>query len=233
MFASIITNAFAINPLVGGILGSTIVMGVKRGLFSNEAGQGGGAIASASAEVRHPAEQGLAQAFSVYVDTILVCTATALMILSTGMFNVFDSSGGEMIYAGAPQLGNNYVAFTQSAIDTVFHGFGGGFVSIALLFFVFTTVMAYYFYAESSIKYIFHTCGKENSSKAEKFVVWTYRIFFLAATIFGAAKETDVIWQIGDIGVGMTTWINIIVILLISPLAIRSLKDYEQKFLKK
>ena len=229
MFVSIVTNAFAINPLCGGIIGTTIMMGVKRGLFSNEAGQGGGAIASASAEVRHPAEQGLAQAFSVYVDTILVCTATALMILSTGMFNVFDSASGEMIYAGAPELGNNYVGFTQAAIDTVFTGFGGGFVSVALLFFVFTTVMAYYFYAESSIIYI---CQSMRKPRSPRLAIWIYRILFLAATVFGAAKEADVIWQMGDIGVGLTTWINVIVILIIAPQAFRSLKDYEQKYLK-
>ena len=88
VFKAIVTNAFGINPLAGGILGSTIMMGVKRGIFSNEAGQGGGAIVSASAAVSHPAKQGLAQAFSVYVDTLLICTATALMILCSGSYNL-------------------------------------------------------------------------------------------------------------------------------------------------
>ena len=148
LLSMIVTNAFGINPVCGGILGSTIMMGVKRGLFSNEAGQGTGAIPSASADVKHPAEQGLVQAFSVYVDTLLVCTATALMILSAGTYNILgpDSS---MLVANSPELGANYVGFTQAAIDTVLGGFGSIFISIALAFFVFTTIMAYYFYSES------------------------------------------------------------------------------------
>nr|MCR4564459.1 amino acid carrier protein [Bacteroidales bacterium] len=132
VFASIFTNAFAINPVCGGIIGSTIAMGVKRGIFSNEAGQGTGAIVSAAADVPHPAQQGLAQAFSVYVDTLLVCTATALMILSSGTYNILDGGTGAILYASAPELAGNYVAYTQSAVDSVFSGFGGKFVSVAM-----------------------------------------------------------------------------------------------------
>ena len=159
LLSMIVTNAFGINPVCGGILGSTIMMGVKRGLFSNEAGQGTGAIPSASADVKHPAEQGLVQAFSVYVDTLLVCTATALMILSAGTYNILgpDSS---MLVANSPELGANYVGFTQAAIDTVLGGFGSIFISIALAFFVFTTIMAYYFYSESSIIYLCNLNGR-------------------------------------------------------------------------
>ena len=135
VFASIFTNAFGIHPVCGGIIGSTIAMGVKRGIFSNEAGQGTGAIVSAAADVSHPAQQGLAQAFSVYVDTLLVCTATALMILSSGTYNILDSKTGEILFAGAPELANNYVNYTQSAVNTVFAGFGSQFVSIAMIFF--------------------------------------------------------------------------------------------------
>ena len=227
ILGSIVTNAVGINPLCGGILGSTIAMGVKRGLFSNEAGQGGGAIVSASAEVSHPAKQGLVQAFSVYVDTLLVCTATALMILSAGSFNVFGASG-EMLYSGAPELGNNYVGFTQAAIDSVFSGFGSGFITVALFFFVFTTIMAYYFYAESSIIYLFNLKPGSNQAK-EKAVLWIYRILLLSAVIFGATKEANLIWQIGDIGVGLTTWINVIAILILCPQAIKALRDLENR----
>lgn len=122
--------------------------------LSNEAGQGTGAMVSAAADVTEPAQQGLAQAFSVYVDTLFVCTATALMILTSGTYNILDSNG-DMIVANAPELGNNYAAFTQNAVDTVFAGFGSQFVSIAMIFFVYSTIMAYYFYSESSIIYLF------------------------------------------------------------------------------
>lgn len=227
VFRAIVTGAFGIEPVAGGILGSTIMMGVKRGIFSNEAGQGGGAIVSASASVSHPAKQGLAQAFSVYVDTLLICTGTALMILCSGTYNIFDASSGEMLQAVSPELGNNYVGFTQAAVDSVMAGFGGAFVSIALVFFVFTTVMAYYFYGESSIMYIFR--GRDGNGKAEKTAIWLFRTGLLLMVILGALKQANVIWQLGDIGVGITAWINVIALLLLCPQAIRSLRDFEKK----
>lgn len=224
-FASIFTNAFGINPICGGILGSTIAMGIKRGLFSNEAGQGTGAIPSASAEVDHPVEQGLAQCFSVYIDTLLVCTATALMIITTGSFNVIDQSSGELLVANAPELGANYVAYTQSAADSVFTGFGGPFVSISLVFFVFTTLMAYYFYSESSIIYLFRGMGERRT----KLFVNIFKLFFLAAIVFGAVKEADLVWTLADIGVGFMAWINVICIAILSPKAFKALRDFESK----
>ena len=220
---SIVTGAFGIQPIAGGILGSTIMMGVKRGIFSNEAGQGGGAIVSASASVSHPARQGLAQSFSVYVDTLLICTATALMILCAGTYNILDAKTGEILVAGTPELGANYAGYTQAAVDSALPGWGNIFVSVSLLLFVFTTLMAYYFYAESSIIYIF----RDRSPRAEKAAIWTYRILMLAMVVFGSLKEAGVIWKIGDIGVGLTAWLNVVALLILCPAAIRSLKEYE------
>ena len=231
VLASIVTNAFGIHPIAGGILGSTIMMGVKRGIFSNEAGQGGGAIVSASAAVSHPAKQGLAQAFSVYVDTLLICTATALMILCSGTYNILDAKTGEILVASTPELGNNYVGFTQAAVDTVLEGFGGTFVSIALMFFAFTTLMAYYFYGESSIIYIFG--GRPERRKAERAAIWAFRIALLGMLVFGAVREAGIIWQLGDVGVGMTAWINVIALLILCPQAIRALREYEDGLKKK
>lgn len=209
---SIFKGAFGIGPAAGGMLGSAIAMGVKRGLFSNEAGQGGGAIVSGSADVEHPAQQGLVQAFSVYVDTLLVCTATALMILCTGTNGI--------------DLGEDYVAYTQTAVDTVFHGFGGTFVSVALAFFTFTTIMAYYFYSESSIIYL---CRSWNimHTKKEKAIIWAYRLVLFTMTVLGACTSSKTVWTIGDIGLGLTTWINVIVLLILCPQALRALKEYE------
>ena len=224
VFGAIFKGAFGLSPLCSGILGSTIAMGVKRGIFSNEAGQGTGAIVSAATDVEHPAQQGLAQSFSVYVDTLLVCTATALMILTSGTYNILDGQGG-MLYAGAPELGNNYVAYTQSAVDSVFHGFGSRFVAVAMIFFVFTTLLAYYFYAESSIIYLFQ--GK--SARQEKWAIRVFQLLMLAAVVFGAIHEADFIWQLGDIGVGLMAWITVGSILILCPKAIRSLKEFESK----
>ena len=225
VLASIVTNAFGINPVCGGILGSTIAMGVKRGIFSNEAGQGTGAIVSAAADVQHPAQQGLAQAFSVYVDTLLVCTSTALMILCSGTYNILDAGTGAMLYSGAPELSNNYVNYTQSAVDTVFAGFGSQFVSVAMVFFAFSTIMAYYFYAESGIIYLF----KGSKGRGEKITIRIFQFLMLAAVVFGAVREADVVWQLGDIGVGLMAWVTVVAILILCPKAVNALKDYEGK----
>lgn len=222
VFALIFKSAFGLGPVCGGMLGSAISIGVKRGLFSNEAGQGGGAIVAASAEVKHPAQQGITQSFSVYVDTLLVCTSTALMILCTGNYNVFDSTG-ETIVENAPELGRNYVAYTQASIDSVFQGVGSTFVSCALAFFAFTTIMAFYFYAESSILFIFRRHGE----KIESLVLRIYRIFFFGMIVLGAVLPTDYVWTIGDIGLGLMTWVNVIVLLILSPEAIECLRSYE------
>jgi len=222
VLGSIVSNAFGVNPVCGGIIGSTIAMGVKRGIFSNEAGQGTGAIVSAAADVPHPAQQGLAQAFSVYVDTLLVCTATAVMILTSGTYNII-ASDGTMLVANAPELGNNYAAFTQSAVDSVFAGFGSQFVSIAMVFFAFSTIMAYYFYAETGIIYLFR--GK--SARREQLVIRLFQALMLGAVIFGAVKEADLVWQLGDIGVGVMAWGTVISILILCPKAIKALKEFE------
>ena len=224
VLASIVTNAFGINPVCGGIIGSAIAMGVKRGIFSNEAGQGTGAIVSAATDVPHPVQQGLAQSFSVYVDTLLVCTATALMILCSGTYNILGSNG-EVLYSGAPELANNYVNYTQSAVDTVFKGYGGKFISIAMVFFAFSTLLAYYFYAETGLIYIF---GDKKRGKREKIAVLILQVLMLGAVVYGAVREADLIWQLGDIGVGLMAWMTVVTILILCPKAIRSLKEFEQ-----
>ena len=225
VFVTIFKSAFGITPVAGGIIGTTIAMGVKRGIFSNEAGQGTGAIVSAAAEVDHPARQGLAQAFSVYVDTLLVCTATALMILTSGTYNIIDSATGELLVANAPELGNNYAGFTQGAVDTVFSGFGSEFISIAMVFFAFSTIMAYYFYAETGIIYLF----RGRNPRKEKWVIRLFQAIMIAAVVFGAVREADLVWTLGDIGVGLMAWGTVISILILCPKAIRALKEFENK----
>ena len=222
-FGLIFRSAFGVEPVFGGMLGTTISMGVRRGLFSNEAGQGSGAIVSASADVPYPAQQGLAQSFSVYVDTLLVCTATALMILTSGCYNVLDASGNVLV-ENAAALGNNYTAYTQNAVDSVFAGFGGKFVAVSMFFFVFTTLIAYYFYAESSLIYLL----KNRSSVRERIVVRVLQVLLLGSVVFGAATEPSVVWELGDIGTGLMTWITVISIIILSPKAFKALKEYEQ-----
>ena len=145
------------------------------------------------------------------------------MILTSGTYNILDGQGG-LLVQNAPELGNNYAGFTQSAVDTVFAGFGSQFVSIAMLFFTFSTVMAYYFYAETSIFFLF----RDRQTSGEKLCVRVLQVVLIAAILFGAVKEADLVWKLGDIGVGLMAWVTVITILILCPKALKSLKDYEQ-----
>ncbi len=219
VFAQIFRSAFGLDAVLGGILGSAIQWGVKRGIYSNEAGQGTAPIAAATAEVDHPAKQGLVQAFSVYVDTWFVCTATALMILMTGSYNVKGPDGAFLV-ENLPGVDSG-AAYTQNAVDTLLPGFGSAFVAIALLLFAFTTLLAYYYYTESNLVYLF------KSGPARKRATQIVRLLFLALTFYGTLKSAKLAWDMGDIGVGLMAWINIIAIILLSPQVFRCLKDFE------
>src|SRR5690606_23803083 len=166
-------SAFNLEPAFGGVIGMAIAWGVKRGIYSNEAGQGTAPHAAAAAEVSHPAKQGLVQAFSVYVDTLFVCTATAFMILFTGKYNVQHPDGGYMVenIPGA-EIGP---PFTQGAIASHFPAIGAPAVAIALLFFAFTTILAYYYMTETSLSYL-------DKKGRHKWAVWALRILIMVAT---------------------------------------------------
>ena len=224
VFGDMIRGAFGMNEVMGGILGSTIAWGVKRGIYSNEAGQGTAPIVAAAAKVSHPVKQGLVQAFSVYVDTLLVCTATAVMILACKTYNVFDAQGGVLFASPVAQLGEPDVSYTTAAISTLIGPKAGGFiVSIALFFFAFTTIMAYYYYAETNLVYLF---GK---GKKERLFIWILRILLIGAVFYGSLNKASLMWSLGDIGVGTMAWINIIAILLLSRMAFRALRSYEKQ----
>lgn len=255
-FMEMITGAFGTHQALGGIVGSAIAWGVKRGIYSNEAGQGTAPIVAAAAKVDHPVKQGLVQGFSVYVDTLLVCTATALMLLATRCYNVVDpATGGYLVQSSNVDLGAPGVEYTIAALSTLLgQGWGGIVISITLFFFAFTTVMAYYYYAETNLVYLFakikerrrkvmgkyfdlrdeHQTNRRERTifgddRGEKIVVTVLRILFVGAVLFGSLKEADIIWKLGDTGVGVMAWINIIAILLLSPKAFRILKDYERQ----
>ena len=223
IFKLIFSCAFNMNAAYGAVFGLAIQWGVKRGIFSNEAGQGTGPQASGAAEVSHPAKQGLVQAFSVYVDTLFICSATAVMILATNAFNVADpaNKGGFLMQALPGVEKSN---FTQVAVDSVLPGFGGAFVAIALFFFTFTTVLAYAFYADSSIAYLFK---KNTSGAGYKYGILFSRVAVIVATFVGAVSSVDVVWNFGSAAVGAMAWFNIVVIVLLAKPGIATLKDYE------
>ncbi|WP_042356068.1 alanine/glycine:cation symporter family protein [Bacillus rubiinfantis] len=216
----IFTSAFGADAAFGGILGAAISWGVKRGIYSNEAGQGTGPHAAAAAEVSHPAKQGIVQAFSVYVDTLLVCSATAFMIIITGMYNVTPE--------GKPAIVNNLAdmepgpGYTQAAVESVFPGFGAPFVALSLFFFAFTTIMAYYYMAETNLAYI-------NRKNNRPWSIFLLKIVICGMVFYGSVKTASLAWALGDVGVGSMAWLNIIAILLLSKPAFKVLRDYEEQ----
>jgi len=221
MFALIFKSAFNAEAAFGGVFGGTIMWGVKRGVYSSEAGMGSGAQAAAAAEVSHPAKQGLAQSFSVYVDTLFVCTATALMILSTGQYNVVDTDNNFIIH----NLPNTAEAtgYTQAAIDTLVPGFGSAFIAFAIFFFAFTTLLSFSFYTESNVAYLF----KEN--RYLKYISFIMKLMLIGMIIFGSVKSAAVAWNMADIGVGLSAWLNLIALILLRKPVLKVLKDYEKQ----
>ncbi|MCH9693050.1 MAG: alanine:cation symporter family protein [Gammaproteobacteria bacterium] len=219
IIALIFSDAF--SPMAG--LGAAIGWGVKRGVYSNEAGQGSGAHAAAAAEVQHPAQQGLVQAFSVYIDTLFVCSATAFMILITDQYYVtgVDASvSGGML---ATNIASNSPAFTQLALESVVGGFGRIFVAVALFFFAFTTLLAYYYIAETNVAYI----RRSFRFPGELTVI---KVVLLAAVFYGTIRTADLAWGLGDIGLGVMAGLNIVGILFLFFMgqpALKALKDYE------
>lgn len=225
VFELIFSCAFNMNAVYGAVFGKAVQWGVKRGIFSNEAGQGTGAQASGAAEVSHPAKQGLVQAFSVYVDTLLVCTATAIMILATNSFNVADpaNQGGFILQQLQGVQASN---FTQFAVNSLIPGAGGAFVAVALFFFTFTTVLAYAFYTDSSVGYLFK--GNSNGPGYRN-AIYLFRFVVVASSFVGAISSVDVVWNFGSAAVGAMAWFNIVVILLLAKPGIATLRDYEQQ----
>jgi AGCS family alanine or glycine:cation symporter len=214
----IFSSAFGADAAFGAIIGQAIMWGVKRGVYSNEAGQGTGPHASSAAEVSHPAKQGLVQGFSVYIDTLFVCSATAFMLLITGQYNV-ERADGSHIYQGVQGVaaGPGYV---QTALENVLPGFGSIFVALALLFFAFTTIVAYYYIAETNIAYL-------NRHSPRPWMNFLLKVAIIGATVYGTVKTADAAWALGDLGVGLMAWLNIVAILLMRNTAFKCLRDYE------
>jgi AGCS family alanine or glycine:cation symporter len=215
----ILTDAF--TPMAG--VGAAIGWGVKRGVYSNEAGQGTGPHAAAASEVEHPAQQGLVQAFSVYVDTLFVCSATAFMILITNQYYVVGIEATESGGMLSNDVLANSPAFTQLALESVAGGFGKTFVAIALFFFAFTTILAYYYIAETNVAYIRRTLRIPGE-------IIVLKILMLGAVFYGTVRTADLAWALGDMGVGLMAWLNIIGILILFLMgkpALKALDDYE------
>lgn len=218
MFALIFKSAFGMDAIFGGMVGTAISWGVRRAVFSNVAGAGEATFSSAAAEVSHPAKQGLVQSFSIYIDTVLVCTATALMILSTGMYNVTTPEGVALVQ-NMPGIEAG-TAFTQAAVSTVFSQYGSGFVAIAIFLFAFTCLIAYYYIAETTLVYL-------DNKLRYPILKYLLKLIFLIVCFSGSVQSVGMMWALGDIGFGSMCYLNFIAILLLSKTALKVLKDYD------
>ena len=218
MFALIFKSAFGMDAVFGGMVGTAISWGVRRAVFSNVAGAGEATFSSAAAEVSHPAKQGLVQSFSIYIDTVLVCTATALMILSTGMYNVTTPEGVALV-ENMPGIEAG-TAFTQAAVSTVFSQYGSGFVAIAIFLFAFTCLIAYYYIAETTLVYL-------DNKLRYPILKYLLKLIFLIVCFSGSVQSVGMMWALGDIGFGSMCYLNFIAILLLSKTALKVLKDYD------
>lgn len=204
---TIFTEAFNFQAIFGGFSGSCVIYGIKRGLFSNEAGVGSAPNASASAEVNHPVKQGLVQVLSVFIDTILVCSATAFLCLSSGVEPSAELSG-------AP--------YVQAALTETLGAFGPIFITIAMILFAFTTLIGNLFYVDKCIVHIF---GKMPG----KAFMTIYYIVASAIIFIGAGLSADLLWGIADLTMGGMALINMPVILYLGKYVFRALKDYEKQ----
>jgi AGCS family alanine or glycine:cation symporter len=217
----IVTSAFGADAVFGGIVGTAIAWGVRRAVFSNVAGAGEATFSSAAAEVSHPAKQGLVQGFSVYIDTVIVCTATALMILITESYNVLPPGAASPLVEHVPGLVAG-TAYTQAAVSTVFADYGSGFVAIAIFLFAFTTLMAYYYIAETTMVYL-------DSKLRYPILKVVLKIVFLVVVYLGSVQSVSLMWGLGDIGFGSMCYLNFVAIVLLSKPAIKVLKDYDRQ----
>lgn len=200
----IVSSAFGWEQALGGGVGIALMQGIKRGLFSNEAGMGSAPNAAATAHVTHPVKQGLIQTLAVFTDTILICTCTAFIIL----------------FSGVPLDGStNGVQLTQQALTNEIGASGSIFVAVALFFFAFSSILGNYYYGEANIRFI---TGK-------KYVLYGYRILVSGMILFGSLATLDVVWSLADITMGLMAICNLIAILFLGKYAFRLLADYRSQ----
>ena len=214
VFKVIISNAFGLEQITGGGLGATMMNGIKRGLFSNEAGEGSAPNVAATASVSHPVKQGLIQALGVFTDTLLVCSCTAFIILISGLYS-------------HPEL--NGIALTQSALQSEIGSSGPIFIAIAIFLFAFSSIIGNYYYGEANIRFLFGKKEENNNGKL-KSILFIYRLCSGGVLVmFGALASLEIVWNLGDLCMALLTACNLIAILVLGKYAFKLLKDYQQQ----
>ncbi|MFJ3467826.1 alanine/glycine:cation symporter family protein [Pseudomonas sp. NPDC090201] len=206
MLMTIVKSAFGLDEVFGGLLGSAIVMGVKRGVFANEAGLGSAPNVAAVAEVKHPVAQGVVQAFSVFLDTFVICTCTALLILLSGFYT--------------PGFEGDGIALTQNSLAAVVGDWGKLFISVALALFVFTSILYNYYLGENSLRFLIGESRK---------ALLGYRALVLALILWGAVEDLGTVFAFADITMTLLAFVNLIALAMLFKVGLRILRDYDEQ----
>lgn len=204
MIKLIFESAFGLREVVGGAMGAALVQGIKRGLFSNEAGMGSAPNAAAAADVTHPVKQGFIQALGVFTDTLVICTSTALLLLLSGEYENQSADG---------------IQLTQSSMEFMVGSWGGIFIAVCIFLFAFSSIIGNYYYGESNIKFI---------SEKKKYL-FIYRLTVLGMVVFGALATSKIVWALADIFMIAMAMLNLYAIMRLSPVLMRVLNDYLQQ----
>ncbi|MET3576791.1 alanine/glycine:cation symporter family protein [Bhargavaea ullalensis] len=204
MFMLIFENAFGLREAAGGAVGAAIMQGVRRGLFSNEAGMGSVPNAAATASVSHPAKQGLVQSLGVFFDTIIICSATAFMIILAGVYSSTEQEG---------------IILTQASLSELVGTWAPYFIAVAIFFFAFSSIIGNYYYGESNIEFI----------HAHPAWLTVYRIGVLAMVMFGSLAQVQLVWDMADLFMGLMAVINLVVIFLLGKVAFKVLDDFSEQ----
>ena len=201
LFMSIIEAAFGLKQAVGGAIGVAMLQGIKRGLYSNEAGMGSAPNAAATSNVSHPVKQGLLQAFGVFVDTILICSATGFIVLLYPEYNTIGEKG---------------IKLTQLALSHSVGNWGAGFITLCIFLFAFSSLVGNYYYGEANLEFL-------TKSKTSMLI---FRVLTVACVYLGSVASLGLVWDIADVSMGIMALMNIVVIAILSPKAVAIIKDY-------
>lgn len=200
----IVSDAFGLRPALGGGFGAALLIGVQRGLFSNEAGMGSAPNAAATANVSHPTKQGLVQSLGVFVDTLVICSATAFIILFSGIYESGEADG---------------IALTQQALASQIGGWASAFIAFAVFTFAFSSIIANYYYGQTNIEFM------TDNPRA----ILYYRIAVCATVLFGSVAALELVWLLADLFMGSMALVNLTAIAILAPIAIKVLKDYQSQ----
>lgn len=204
VIGQIVGDAFGIRQAIGGTVGAALMQGIKRGLFSNEAGMGSAPNAAATAHVTHPVKQGLIQTLGVFSDTLLICTCTAFIILCSGV-DLQGSADG--------------IQLTQQALTTQVGSLGGSYVAVAILFFAYSSILGNYYYGEANLQFI----------TSRRWVIQVYRLLVGGMVMFGSLASLDFVWSLADLTMGLMALCNLVAIILLGKYAFRLLDDYREQ----